>query len=163
MAIRKAFHGSMSSWLTQRKASDGYLPTLDALKADENVDWPCLLSSLAEQTALAGVVAVSANAWMLAFSVLNNILLTLLFNISSFSTFWTYALHTLLEGRHSAASNTLKKLADSSIQYREVFRRRRLRESHTELLQKAHFHTGSIFPTLVWPCWHLAPSSEAAS
>ena len=100
VAIRKAFHGSMSSSLTQRKASDGYLPTLDALKADENVDWPCLLFSLAEQTALAGVVAVSANAWMRAFSVLN-ILLTLLSNISSFSTFWTYALPTLLEGRHS--------------------------------------------------------------
>ena len=48
VAVRKGFHGSMSSWLTQRKASDRYLPTLDALKADENVDWPYLLSSLAE-------------------------------------------------------------------------------------------------------------------
>ena len=155
MAIRKGFHGSMSSWLTQRKASDRYLPTLDALKADENVDWPYLLSSLAEQTALAGVVAVkgvpavNANAWMLAFSVLN-ILLTLPYNIISFSIFWIYALHTLLEGRHSPLLHPT--LADSSIQHREVFRRRRL-----------HFHKRFIFPTLVWPCWHLAPSSEAAS
>jgi len=46
------------------------------------------------------VVAVSANAWTLAFSVIN-ILLTLLSNFSSFSTFWEHALHTLLEGRHS--------------------------------------------------------------
>ena len=79
------------------EGSDSYLPALDALKADENVDWPSLLSLLAEQKALAGVIAVSANAWMLAFSMLN-ILLTLLSNISSFSTFWTYALHTRFEG-----------------------------------------------------------------
>ena len=46
------------------------------------------------------VIAVSANAWTLPFSVIN-ILLTLLSNFSSFSTFWEHALHTLLEGRHS--------------------------------------------------------------
>ena len=38
LAIRKVFHCSMSRWLAQRKASDGHLPTLDALKVDENVD-----------------------------------------------------------------------------------------------------------------------------
>ena len=56
-AIRKEFHCSMSSWLAQRKASDGYLPTLDALKVDENVNW-CLLSSLAEPTALVSLLLV---------------------------------------------------------------------------------------------------------
>ena len=53
-AVGKVFHCSMSSWLTQRKASDGYLPaTLDALKVDENV-----LSSLAEPTALVSLLSV---------------------------------------------------------------------------------------------------------
>ena len=43
VAIRKVFRGPMSSWLTRRKASDGSLPTLDALNGDENVDWPMLV------------------------------------------------------------------------------------------------------------------------
>ena len=43
VAIRKLFHGSMSSWLTQRKASDG-----------------------------ACVIDVSANAWMILLMLLSN-------------------------------------------------------------------------------------------
>ena len=82
------------SWWTQWKASDGYLPTLDTLKADKIVDWPCLLSSLAEQMLLASVVSVSPNVWILAFSMLN-ILLKLLSNFSTFSTFWKHALHAV--------------------------------------------------------------------
>ena len=50
--------------------------------------------------------AVSANAWMLAVSVLD-MLLMLLSNISSFSTFRTCALHKLLESRLSLLHPTL--------------------------------------------------------
>ena len=54
---KRAAHGSMSSSLAQRKALDGYFPTLDALKAAENADWS-FLSSLDEQTALASLLSV---------------------------------------------------------------------------------------------------------
>ena len=56
-SLFEEFHCSMSSWLAQQKASDGYLPTLDALKVDENVNWS-LLSSLAEPTALVSLLLV---------------------------------------------------------------------------------------------------------
>ena len=83
------------------------------------------------------VVAVSVNIWMLAFSVLS-ILLTLSSNFRSFSTFWKHALHTTLQGGHSPLLHpTLWKssLTRASMDG-EVFRRRQLRESLTELLQK---------------------------
>ena len=144
VATRKAFHGSMSD---TAEGSDGYLPTLDALKADKNVDWPSLLSLLAEQIALAGVIAVSANAWMLAFSMLN-ILLTLLSNISSFSTFWTYALHTQLEGRHSpllhpTLRKSLQTRASNIVKYSDAVD---CANRTQNCCKKAFFHTGSIFP-----------------
>ena len=46
------------------------------------------------------IVCVSANAWMLAFSVFK-ILLALLSTFSSFSTLWKHALYTRSEGRSS--------------------------------------------------------------
>ena len=65
--------------------------------------WECGLAMLALFARWADsvcVVAVSPNTWMLAFSMLN-ILLTLLSNFSSFSTFWKHALQMLLEDRPS--------------------------------------------------------------
>ena len=70
------------------EGSDSYLPALDALKADENVYWLSLLSLLAEQKALAGVIAVSANAWMLSFNMISTLLtLYTLQHQQPFSTF----------------------------------------------------------------------------
>ena len=83
------------------------------------------------------VVAVSANTSMLTFSMLN-ILLTLLSNFSSFSTFWKHALQMLLEGRPSPLLRpTLWKssLTQASTDG-EVFRCRQLCELLTELLQR---------------------------
>ena len=119
----------MSPWLTQWKASDA---------GRFEGRWECglMLAHFTHWADRACVIALSANAWMLAFSVLN-ILLTLLSNFSSFSTFWEHALHTLLEGRHSsAASNTLKSSLNRTSTNGEVFRCQRLCESLTELLQK---------------------------
>ena len=82
LSLKLATHGSILSWLTQWKASDSYFSMLDALKADENVDW-CLLSLLAEQMALVSSLSVPTLGYWLAFSVLN-ILLVLLSNFSSF-------------------------------------------------------------------------------
>jgi len=45
-AIGREFHCSMSSWLAQGKASDGYLPLLDTLKVDEKWTDACSLRSL---------------------------------------------------------------------------------------------------------------------
>lgn len=59
-----------------------------------------VLALFARWTDSTYVVAVSANIWMLAFSMLNNQLM-LLSNFSSFSTFWKHALYMLLEGRPS--------------------------------------------------------------
>ena len=89
------------------------------------------------------IVCVSANAWMLAFSV-SKILLQLLSTFSSFSTLWKHALHTQSEGRSSVLLPTTlwKSLASTDS---EVPRRRRLRESLTTLLQNGHFQTISIF------------------
>ena len=78
---------------------DGYLPMLDGLKVDEP-ECEVTLALFACWANDGCVIAVSANGWMLALSILN-IVLTLLSNFSSFSTFWEHALHTLLEGRHS--------------------------------------------------------------
>ena len=63
---------------------------------------------------------------------------------------WGMQLIGALDGRHSSLVHpTLWKssLTRASTDG-EVFRRRQLRESLTELLQKGHFHTVSIFLTL---------------
>jgi len=94
------------------------------------------------------IVCVSANAWMLAFSV-SKILLELLSTFSSFSTLWKHALHTHSEGKSSVLLPP--RLWRSSLTLAstdgEVPRRRRLRESLTTLLQ-------NIFPN----CFHLSLS-----
>ena len=102
------------------------------------------------------IVCVSANAWMLAFSV-SKILLELLSTFSSFSTLWKHALHTQSEGRlevpFCCPSPTLwKSSLTLTSTDSEVPRRRRLRESLTKLLQNGHFQTVSIIHSVSDDC-----------